>query len=93
MNEQAYKTIITKCWADPEFKQRLMADAVGTLRAEGIPVPEGTRVNVVENSSRQFTFVIPSEPTELSDEALDGVSGGKGLGWRPIEPNPFSGRP
>gem|GEM_PF-3028946 len=76
MNKEAYKSIITKCWADPEFKRRLIADAAGTLRAEGIAVPEGTQVNVVENTAREFTFVIPSEPSELSDAALDRVSGG-----------------
>jgi hypothetical protein len=50
MNEQAYKSIITKCWADPEFKRRLIADAAGTLRAEGVPVPDGAKVSVVEDT-------------------------------------------
>jgi len=76
MNEQTYKTIITKCWGDPDFKQRLIADPVGTLRAEGISVPDGIKVTVVENTATEFTFVIPSEPSELSDEELDGVAGG-----------------
>ncbi|MEI6034242.1 MAG: NHLP leader peptide family RiPP precursor [Verrucomicrobiae bacterium] len=77
MNEQAYKSIITKCWADAEFKRRLMADPAGTLRTEGVSVPNGSKVTVVENTVNEFTFVIPPEFSELSDEALDGVSGGK----------------
>lgn len=76
MNEQTYKTIVTKCWADPEFKRRLIADPVGTLPSEGIPVPEGTKVNVIEDRAGEFTFVIPCEPSELSEDALQGVSGG-----------------
>lgn len=76
MNEQTYKSIVTKCWADPDFKRRLIADPVATLRTEGIPVPEGTKVNVLEDRAGEFTFVIPAEPSELSEDALGGVSGG-----------------
>ena len=79
MNEQTYKTIITKCWADPEFKKRLIAAPVETLRNEGVSVPDGTKVNVVENTAAEFTFVIPPEPSELSEKALAGVAGGLGI--------------
>jgi hypothetical protein len=77
MNEQIYKSIITKCWGDPEFKRQFIADPVGILRSEGIALPDGIEVRVVENTANEFTFVIPPEPSELSDEALDGVAGGK----------------
>ena len=77
MNEQTYKSIITKCWGDPAFKQRLIADSVGTLRIEGVTLPDGTKVNVVENTPTEFTFVIPPEPSELSEDELEGVSGGR----------------
>jgi hypothetical protein len=76
MNEQTYKTIVTKCWAEPDFKQRLIADPVAILLAEGVSVPDGVKVTVVENTASEFTFVIPPEAGELSDDALDGVSGG-----------------
>jgi len=76
MNEQTYKTILTKCWADPDFKQRLIAEPVKTLRAEGVTVPDGIQVTVVENTTSEFTFVIPPEPSELSDQAMDRISGG-----------------
>ena len=76
MNEQTYKTIITKCWADPDFKQRLIAEPAETLRAEGVAVPDGVEVTVVEDTASEFTFVIPCECTELSDDILDLVSGG-----------------
>jgi len=76
MNKQTYKTILTKCWADPDFKQRLIADPTATLRTEGVPVPEGVKITVVENTVTEFTFIIPCEPGELTDDALNGVSGG-----------------
>ena len=76
MNEQAYEKIISKCWADPIFKQQLMADPAGTLKSEGFELPEGLKVSAVENSAEQFTFVIPARPAELTDEMLEAVVGG-----------------
>jgi hypothetical protein len=84
MNEQTHKSIITKCWGDPEFKRQLIANPAGTLRSEGLAVPEGIRVNVVEDTANQFTFVIPPEPSELSDEALEEVAGGSVNAFRSI---------
>jgi hypothetical protein len=84
MNEQTHKSIITKCWGDPEFKQQLIADPVGTLRSEGFAVPNGIKVNVVEDTANEITFVIPPEPSELSDEALESVAGGLYKGFHTL---------
>ncbi len=77
MNDQAkqYQQLIAKCWADDAFKQRLLADPAGTLTAEGMAVPEGVTVRVVEDTAQAVTLVIPTRPTELTDEAL-AVGGG-----------------
>lgn len=85
MNEQSYKSIVTKCWADPDFKRRFIADPVKTLRAEGVSVPDGVKITVIENTPTEFTFVIPPDLSELSDEALGGVSGGKTYGPKDFE--------
>ena len=82
MNEeqmQQYSQIVAKCWADAEFKARLMADPNGTLATEGIAVPVGVELRVVENSSAVLHLVLPPKPSEgeLADEALDGVAGGE----------------
>ena len=74
-----YQQLIAKCWADEAFKQRLLADPAETLKAEGMAVPEGVRVQVVENTAQVFALVIPARPTDLSDEMLS-VSGGDGMG-------------
>ncbi|MBK5966213.1 NHLP leader peptide family natural product precursor [Thiocystis minor] len=78
MNDQAkpYQQLIAKCWADEDFKQRLLADPAGTLAAEGMAVPEGVTVRVVENTAQAVTLVIPPRPTDLADEALEGLGGG-----------------
>ncbi len=80
MNPQTYQTLVTKCWADPDFKQRLIAEPVKTLRSEGVALPDGIKVNVVEDTTAAFTFVIPCEATELSDADLANIAGGcKGI--------------
>jgi len=78
MNDQSnqYQQLIAKCWADEEFKQRLLDNPAETLKAEGMALPEGVRVQVVENSAQDLTLVIPARPTELSDEELGGVDAG-----------------
>ncbi|EIC22732.1 NHLP leader peptide family RiPP precursor [Thiorhodovibrio frisius] len=78
MNDQAkqYQQLINKCWADEAFKQRLLANPAKTLKDEGGEVPEGIRIQVVENTAEVLNLVIPIRPTELSDEGLGGVSGG-----------------
>jgi hypothetical protein len=69
--------IIAKAWRDPAFKAELIANPAAALKAEGINVPAGMAVTVLENTDKLFHLVLPPVPTdELSDEALDGVAGG-----------------
>jgi len=68
--------VIAKCWSDESFKQKLQADPVATLKAEGVTVPEGVAVKVLENTDKVFHLVIPAKPTDLSDDDLDNVAGG-----------------
>ena len=71
--------IVAKCWADESFKQKLLADSATALKAEGIEIPAGYTVNVLENSSKVINFVLPPNPNaELSDAELESVAGGKG---------------
>ncbi len=75
--DNAYGKIIAKAWRDPAFKAALIANPAAALKAEGIDVPDGMTVTVVENTDKQFHLVLPPVPTdELSDEALDAVAGG-----------------
>ena len=78
-NYNAVGKIIAKAWRDPAFKAELIANPAAALKAEGIDVPAGMAVTVLENTDKQFHLVLPPVPSdELSDEALDGVSGGSG---------------
>jgi len=71
-----YQQLIAKCWADEAFKQRLLADPAATLKAEGLDVPKGVSVRVLENTAQVFNLVIPLVPTDISDEGLVSVAGG-----------------
>ncbi len=76
-HDTTFGKIIAKAWRDPAFKAELIANPAAALKAEGIDVPAGMAVTVLENTDKQFHLVLPPVPSdELSDEALDGVSGG-----------------
>ena len=76
--ERARKTsqIIAKSWADDGFKGRLLSNPMDTLKAEGVEIPAGVTVRVLENTSNVVHLVLPAKPTDLSDEDLDKVAGG-----------------
>lgn len=73
---KALSQLIAKCWADEAFKQKLLADPDAVLKAEGLELPAGLTVKVLENTDKLFHLVLPPKPTELSDDSLDRVSGG-----------------
>jgi hypothetical protein len=79
--------VITKCWEDEAFKERLLADPAATLAAEGVPVPEGMTVHVAFDTEDERTLVIPlpPAPVRLADEDVDdlAVAGALAGGWNP----------
>src|SRR5437879_3380985 len=61
--EQARKLsqLIARCWADDDFKRRLLADPAPILQAEGLALPPGG-------------LSIPAKPMELIEENLEFAS-------------------
>ncbi len=65
--EQAKKIqkIIARAWADDGFKQRLISNPSETLKGEGIEVPDGMDIRVVESTNDVHYFVLPPKPSDL----------------------------
>ena len=76
--ENPMQKIITRCWEDEEFKKRLMADPAKILDAEGVNVPDGVSIRVVEDTEQVRTLIIPPAPSHLDDDQLKGITGGGG---------------
>jgi hypothetical protein len=78
-NNSELSKIIAEAWRDPAFNAELIANPGATLRAEGIDVPNGMALTVLENTDKQFHLVLPPRFTdEFSGDDLEAVAGGGG---------------
>jgi hypothetical protein len=70
--------IVGRAWADGAFKRRLLADPTGVLRENGLAVPPGVQVRVVEDTDRAMHLTLPQKPSseELVEEDLKRIAGG-----------------
>lgn len=60
--KDVWKKVVAKAWADPEWKARLLADPAEVLREEGVNVPDGLKIRVMEELPGVRTFILPREP-------------------------------
>ena len=76
-NSRKYGDVMARAFNDEAFKARLLADPKGVLEQEGVVVPAGIEIRAVQNTENVIYLPIPARPSdELSDEALEQVSGG-----------------
>jgi hypothetical protein len=70
--------LIARAQADPAFRQALLSQPMATIEQElGIALPEGLRVEILEETASTLYLVLPPPAeAELSEEDLDDVSGG-----------------
>ncbi len=77
---RSFARVVAKAWDDEAFKQRLIADPKAVLQQEGLPVPAGAEVRVVENNDQLVYFPLPAKPatvSKLSEEDLSQLAGGE----------------
>ncbi len=75
--QKAYGKLVAKAWSDENFKAKLLAGPMAVFKENGLTVPEGIEVRIVENTDNLIYCILPSEPSdELSDEELNDVDGG-----------------
>jgi hypothetical protein len=73
------ESLIAKAWQDSSFKQELISNPRLAFQKEGITLPEGLNVNVLEENASNFYLVIPAPPIaegELSEAELESIAGG-----------------
>ncbi|WP_252181233.1 NHLP leader peptide family RiPP precursor [Azospirillum sp. B4] len=68
--------IIAKAWGSETYRARLLADPVAVLRGEGMDLPAGIAIRVVEDTTGTRTLVLPAKPVDLTEEELGRVVGG-----------------
>lgn len=76
--------LAVKAASDDGLKTRLKANPDAVLKENGLDVPDGLEVRVVENTPTQYCLTLPTKPNqeqaELSDEDVARVVGGSRIG-------------
>jgi hypothetical protein len=60
--EYQWSQLVARAWADPAFKARLLADPAAVLKENGLQVPAGMQVQVVEDTDKVLHLPLPSAP-------------------------------
>ena len=63
---------------DASFRQQLINSPAATLQSNGVPIPSGTTVQVLENTSSVRYLVLPPRPSGVSDADLKQTSTSSG---------------
>ncbi|MFT4306212.1 MAG: NHLP leader peptide family RiPP precursor [Microbacterium sp.] len=66
-----------KATTDAEYRDAFIADPRAVLAAEGIHVPEGVAIRVLESTEDEVVLAVPPYlGDQLDEEQLDAVTGG-----------------
>ena len=60
--QKIWARIVAKAWADENFKKRLLKDPAAVGKEEGLPVPQGITIRVMEDNAKTRTLVLPPPP-------------------------------
>ncbi|WP_082140131.1 nitrile hydratase subunit alpha [Desulfovibrio sp. TomC] len=60
MDINNWNSIVKKSFSNPQYKNRLLAESKQVLAEEGVVVPEGVTVHVVESTPTEVWLVLPS---------------------------------
>ena len=58
--QQIYADIVAKYYGDPDFKAKVDANPTEVLKAEGLEIPEGSRVELLFNTQNLVHIVLPA---------------------------------
>jgi len=69
--DKSWRRVVAKAWADAAFKERLLDDPEGVLRAEGLVLPAGRTARVIEAGPDEALFVLPPQPAAHGGPAAE----------------------
>lgn len=69
MASAAARRIIAKAWRNEAFRRRLIRNPHAVFAEEGLRVPAGMKVKVLQNTGRTFYFVLPAKPGKASGDS------------------------
>jgi len=59
--QKIWEKIVAKAWADEGYKQQLLADPATVLSAEGMALPAGVQIKMVEATDKVAWLVLPAQ--------------------------------
>ena len=62
--QKQWARIVAKAWADEDYKQRLMSNPAAVLLEEGMEMPEGVELKIVEATDKLAWMVLPPKPED-----------------------------
>jgi hypothetical protein len=62
--DKAWAKIVVKAWTDEGFKQRLLKDPTGVIKAEGIEIPKNLTIKIVEGKPNEEVLFLPAAPPD-----------------------------
>jgi hypothetical protein len=74
---QQWSRLVAKAWSDDSLRQRLLSDPRSVMEENGLPIPPGKEVRIVENSENVIYLPLAAKPSqaELSEEELSLATG------------------
>ena len=71
--QKAYGRIVVKAWSDAAYKEKFLSNPIGVFQENGIEVPEGVQVKIVENTEEDVHFILPAKPTGTCSGSVCGA--------------------
>jgi len=62
-----YAKIVAKAWADGDYKKNLFANTEAVLKNEGIEIPAGLKIKIIEEPENTKIFVLPPKPCDFDE--------------------------
>ena len=57
-----YAKIVAKAWVDEDYKKNLLNNTETVLKDEGIEIPAGLKIKIIEEPENTKIFTLPQKP-------------------------------